>query len=62
MDIFPELAGIQMTSIQILLRNTFETPPRADQIAQEQLTLLFRQVQTSKTAKAQQLLAQRSQN
>jgi hypothetical protein len=35
---------------------------RADQRAQGQLTLLFRQVQTSKAAKAQELLAQRSQN
>jgi hypothetical protein len=57
MDIFPELVGIQM-----LLRNTLEPLQRADQLAQEQLTLLFRQVQTRKAAKAQELLAQRSPN
>jgi hypothetical protein len=46
----------------MLLRNTLEPLQRADQLAQEQLTLLFRQVQTRKAAKAQELLAQRSPN
>jgi hypothetical protein len=34
---------------------------RGDKIAQEQLTILFRQVQTTKATKAQELLAKRSQ-
>jgi hypothetical protein len=35
---------------------------RGDKLSQEQLTVLFRQVQTTKAAKAQELLAKRSQN
>ena len=57
MHIFTELVGIQM-----LLMNTLEPLLRGDKLAQEQLTLLFRQVQTTKAAKAQELLAKRSQN
>jgi len=55
--IFTELVGIQM-----LLMNTLEPLLRGDKIAQEQLTVLFRQVQTTKAAKAQELLAKRGQN
>jgi hypothetical protein len=57
MHIFTELVGIQM-----LLMNTLEPLLRGDKLAQEQLTILFRQVQTTKAAKAQELLAKRSQN
>jgi hypothetical protein len=55
MHIFTELVGIQM-----LLMNTLEPMLRGDKIAQEQLTILFRQVQTTKATKAQELLAKRS--
>jgi Mobilization protein NikA len=54
MHIFTELVGIQM-----LLMNTLEPLLRGDKIAQEQLTILFRQVQTTKATKAQELLAKR---
>jgi hypothetical protein len=57
MHIFTELVGIQM-----LLMNTLEPLLRGDRIAQEHLTILFRQVQTTKATKAQELLAKRSQN
>ena len=57
MHIFTELVGIQM-----LLMNTLEPLLRGDKFAPEQLTILFRQVQTTKAAKAQELLAKRSQN
>jgi hypothetical protein len=56
MHIFTELVGIQM-----LLMNTLEPMLRGDKIAQEQLTILFRQVQTTKATKAQELLAKRRQ-
>jgi len=52
-----ELVGIQM-----LLMNTLEPILRGDKMTQERLTTLFRQVQTTKAAKAQELLAKRSQN
>jgi hypothetical protein len=57
MHIFTELVGVQM-----LLMNTLAPLLRGDKIAQEQLTILFRQVQTTKATKAQELLAKRSQN
>ena len=57
LHIFTELVGIQM-----LLMNTLEPLLRGDKLAQEQLTVLFRQVQTTKAAKAQELLAKRIQN
>jgi hypothetical protein len=57
MHIFTELVGIQM-----LLMNTLEPLLRGDKIAQEQLTILFRQVQTTKATKAQELLVRRSQS
>ena len=56
MHIFTELVGIQM-----LLMNTLEPLLRGDKMAQDQLSILFRQVQTTKAAKAQELLAKRSQ-
>src|ERR1700722_453622 len=52
MHIFTELVGIQM-----LLMNTLEPLLRGDKLAQEQLTVLFRQVHTTKAAKAQEILA-----
>jgi hypothetical protein len=55
MHIFTELVGIQM-----LLMEALEPLLRGDKMAQDQLTILFRQVQTSKAAKAQELLAKRS--
>ncbi len=57
MHIFTELVGIQM-----LLMKTLEPLLRGDKMAQDQLNILFRQVQTTKAAQAQELLAKRSQN
>ncbi len=57
MHIFTELVGIQM-----LLMGTLEPLLRGDRMARDQLAILFRQVQTTKAAKAQELLAKRSQN
>ena len=57
MHIFTELVGIQM-----LLMNTLEPLLRGDKLAQEQLAILFRRVQTTKAAQAQEVLAKRSQN
>ncbi len=57
MHIFTELVGIQM-----LLMNTLEPLLRGDKIAQDQLTILFRQAQTTKATRAQELLAKRGQN
>ncbi|MGA2834949.1 MAG: hypothetical protein ABSE55_17965 [Terracidiphilus sp.] len=56
MHIFTELVGLQM-----LLMDTLEPLLRGDKMAQEQVKNLFRQVQTTKAAKAQELLAKRSQ-
>ena len=56
MHIFTELVGLQM-----LLMDTLEPLLRGDKLAQEQVKNLFRQVQTTKAAKAQELLAKRSQ-
>ena len=42
--------------------NTLEPLLRGDKLTQEQLAVLFRQVQTTKAAKAQELLAKRRQN
>ena len=55
LHIFTELVGIQM-----LLMGTLEPLLRGDKMAQDQLTILFRQIQTTKAAKAQELLARRS--
>ncbi len=56
MHIFTELVGIQM-----LLMGTLEPLLRGENMAGEQVNILFRQVQTTKAAKAQELLARRSQ-
>ena len=55
LHIFTELVGIQM-----LLMGTLEPLLRGDKMVQDQLTILFRQVQTTKAAKAQELLVRRS--
>jgi hypothetical protein len=55
MHIFTELVGIQM-----LLMNTLEPLLRGEKLTQEQLAILFRQVQTTKATQAQELLAKRS--
>ena len=57
LHIFTELVGIQM-----LLMNALEPPLRGDRLTQEQLTTLFRRVQTTKAAQAQELLAKRTHN
>jgi len=56
MHIFIELVGIQM-----LLMATLEPLLRGDTRTSDQVTNLFRQVQTTKAARAQELLAKRSQ-
>jgi hypothetical protein len=56
MHIFTELVGIQM-----LLMGTLEPLLRGDKMPQDQLAVLFRQVQTTKAMKAQELLAKRGQ-
>jgi hypothetical protein len=57
LHIFTELVGIQM-----LLMNTLEPLLRGEKLGLEQPAALFRGVQTSKAARAQELLARRSQN
>jgi hypothetical protein len=57
MHIFTELVGIQM-----LLMNTLEPLLRGEKLAQEQLAVLFRQVQTTKATQAHELLAKRGRN
>jgi hypothetical protein len=57
MHIFTELVGIEM-----LLMNALGPLLRGSTMAQDQLTVLFRQVQTTKASQAQELLAKRSQN
>jgi hypothetical protein len=56
MHIFTELVGIQM-----LLMNTLEPLLSGEKLTREQVAAHFRQVQTTKAAKAQELLAKRSQ-
>lgn len=56
LHIFTELVGIQM-----FLLATNEQLLRGDKMALDQLNILFRQVQATKAAKAQELLARRSQ-
>lgn len=56
MHIFTELVGIQM-----LLMGTLEPLLRGSNLPSEQVDQLFRQVQTTKAAKAQELLTRRSQ-
>jgi hypothetical protein len=57
MHIFTELVGIQM-----LLMNTLEPLLSGEKLSPEQVAAHFRQVQTTKATKAQELLARRSQN
>ena len=56
LHIFTELVGVQM-----LLMGTLEPLLRGENMASEQVNILFRQVQTTKAAKAQELLARRGQ-
>lgn len=56
MHIFTELVGIQM-----LLMGALEPLLRGENMTAEQVNTLFRQAQTTKAAKAQELLARRSQ-
>jgi hypothetical protein len=55
--LFTELVGIQM-----LLMNALEPLLRGEKMTQEQLAALYRRVQTTKAAQAQELLAKRGQN
>ena len=55
--IFTELIGIQM-----LLMNALDPLLRGEKMTQEELAALYRRVQTTKTAQAQELLAKRGQN
>ena len=57
MHIFTELVGIE-----VLLMNALEPLLRGSTMAQDQLTILFRQVQMTKASQAKELLARRSQN
>ena len=54
MHIFTELVGIQM-----LLMNTLEPILRGEKLEHDHIAILFRQVQTTKAVKAQELLARR---
>ena len=56
MHLFTELVGIQM-----LLMSALE-PLLREKMAQEQLTALYRRIQTTKAAQAQELLAKRNLN
>jgi hypothetical protein len=55
--IFTELVGIQM-----LLMNALDPLLRGEKMAQEQLAVLYRRVQTTKAAQAQELLTKRNLN
>ena len=57
MHIFTELVGIQM-----LLMNALDPLLRGERMAQEELAALYRRVQTTKAAQAQELLVKRSGN
>jgi len=56
LHIFTELVGIEM-----LMMKTLEPILRGDKLDQDQIAILFRQVQSTKAAKAQELLTRRSQ-
>ena len=56
MRIFIELVGIQM-----LLKNALEPILRGEKLEQDHIVSLFRQVQTRKASKAQELLVRRGQ-
>ena len=55
MHIFTELVGIQM-----LLMGTLEPLLRGEKMIPDHITILFRQVQSTKAAKAQELLDKRA--
>jgi len=55
MHIFTELVGIQM-----LLMDALDPLLRGEKMTQEQLTALYRRVQTSKATQAQELLTKRN--
>ena len=55
MHIFTELVGIQM-----LLMGTLEPLLRGENMVQDQISILFRQVQSTKAVKAQELLEKRA--
>lgn len=57
MHLFTELVGIQM-----LLMDSLDPLLRANNFTPEKIAMLFRQVQTTKTARAVELLAKRGQN
>jgi hypothetical protein len=57
MHIFTELVGVQM-----LLMNALDPLLRGEKMTQEQLAALYRRVQTTKAAQAQELLAKRGLN
>ena len=57
MHIFTELVGIQM-----LLMSTLEPILRGETLTQDQVAMVFRNVQTSKTGRAREILAKRTQN
>ena len=57
MHLFTELVGIEM-----LLMNALDPLLRGEKLTQEQLSALYRRVQTTKAAQAQELLAKRILN
>ena len=57
MHLFTELVGIQM-----LLMNALDPLLRGEKMAHEQLTALYRRIQTTKAAQAQELLVKRNLN
>jgi hypothetical protein len=57
MHLFTELVGVQM-----LLMNALDPLLRGEKMTQEQLAALYRRVQTTKAAQAQELLAKRGHN
>jgi len=57
MHIFTELVGVQM-----LLMNALDPLLRGEKMTQEQIAALYRRVQTTKAAQAQELLAKRGHN
>jgi hypothetical protein len=56
MHLFTELVGIEM-----LMMKTLEPILLGEKLERDQIAILFRQVQSSKAAKAQELLVRRSQ-
>ena len=56
MHLFTELVGIEM-----LMMKTLEPILRGDKLEPDQIAMLFRQVQSTKAAKAQELIVRRAQ-